>query len=134
MTTGEAARSTQAVFEDHLSEAARADVERDIRRNYAPDVVLLTGVGVLRGHDGVRRSRELLQADAPEATFEYLTRLVEGQIAFLEWTGETDAVEISDGADSFLISDGLIRIQTIHYTVRHRAGYRHHVQHPGPGR
>jgi hypothetical protein len=128
-------RSTKAVFDDHVRTAARGAVEEDIARNYADDVVLLTGIGILRGHDGVRRSREVLSRDLPDGKYRFLTRLVEGDHAFLEWRAEADAIEIDDGADSFVIRDGLIRVQTIHYTVRHRTGYHEQItRHPAERR
>jgi hypothetical protein len=54
-----AVRSTQEVFEDHLSKRDKNDLEGDLKCNYAPDVVLLTCTGVLRGHEGVRRSHKI---------------------------------------------------------------------------
>lgn len=54
----------------------------------------------------------------PEATFEYRTRLVEGEMGFLEWSGRSASTLADDGADSYLIRDGRIVAQTIHYTVR----------------
>ena len=53
----------------------------------------------------------------PGATFEYTTQLVEGEVAFLEWTARSESVRVADGADSFFIRDGLVVAQTIHYTV-----------------
>jgi hypothetical protein len=35
----------------------------------------------------------------------------------LEWAYEHDIVRVRDGADSYLIEDGKILAQTIHYTV-----------------
>ena len=126
------ARDTAAVLREHLQVAAEGKVEADIAANYAEDVVLLTGIGVLRGHDGVRRSREVLGRDLPDGEFEYLTRLTDGEYAFLEWRGRSEAVEVDDGADSFVIRDGLIRFQGIHYTVRHRPGHHEPItSHPG---
>jgi hypothetical protein len=116
-------RSTEEVFLEHLRAAERGDVEADLG-NYAEDVVLLTGVGILRGHDGVRHSRKLLSRDAPDAAFSYVTRLVDGDVAFLEWEAESEAVRIDDGADAFVLRDGLIRWQTIHYTVSQRPDFR----------
>jgi hypothetical protein len=104
-------------------------VDGDIARDYAEDVVLLTGLGTFRGHDGVRRSRSILAADLPDATFRYVTTLIDGDVAFLEWRATAEAVEVNDGADSFVVEDGRIRSQTIHYTVQHRPGYRGHVTH-----
>ncbi len=55
--------------------------------------------------------------ELPQATFQYRTRLVDGEMAFLEWTAQAEGTEVKDGADSFLIRDGRILAQTIHYTV-----------------
>ena len=54
----------------------------------------------------------------PEATFEYRTRLVEGEMGFLEWSGRSASTLVDGGADSYLIRDGRIVAQTIHYTVK----------------
>lgn len=110
-------RSTQEVFDDHLNKRMRGEVEADIGSNYAEDVVLMTGTGVYRGRDGVRASAEELNHYLPEADFEYRTRLVEGEFAFLEWTGRSPKGTVCDGADGFVIRDGRIVAQTIHYTV-----------------
>lgn len=92
-------------------------VEEDLLRNYAPDLVVLTGHGVYRGHDGLRRLSELLRRELPNCTYEYRTRLVEGDVAFLEWTARADGARVDDGADSYVIRNGRIVVQTIHYTV-----------------
>ena len=127
MTTQQ--REPKEVFEDHLKRAMAGDMEGDIEHNYADDVILLTGVGLLRGRDGVRESRDILAEDLPGGNFEYLTQLCSGDYAFLEWRGEADEVRIEDGADSFVIRDGRIVMQSIHYTVRHRTGYQRRVRH-----
>jgi SnoaL-like domain len=113
-------RSTRDVLEDHLRLRRRGagKVEEDITRNYAEDVVLLTGFGVFRGHDGVRRSAQILHEQLPCARYQYLTRLVDGEMAFLEWAARCPTARVEDGADSYLIRDGRIVAQTIHYTVR----------------
>ena len=122
-------RTPSDVFEDHLRRAIAGDTEGDIRSNYAEDVILLTGIGELRGHDGVRESRAVLAGDLPDGEFAYLTRLVSADFAFLEWRGDADGVHVEDGADSFVIADGLITMQSIHYTVRHRTGYHRRLRH-----
>ncbi len=122
-------RTTEQVFEDHLSRALRGDTAGDIATNFAPDVVLLTGLGVFRGHAGVAESRRHLGLDLPDARFTYVTKIVHGDYAFLEWTGESGHTTVDDGADGLVIVDGLIRMQTIHYTVRHRMGVRSPLRH-----
>ncbi len=113
-------RSAREVFDDHLREGQHGSVEDDLPRNYAPDVVVLTGRGVYRGHDGIRQLAEILRRELPDATFEYRTTLVAGEMAFLEWGARSDTATVEDGADSFLIRGGHIVAQTIHYTVKPR--------------
>ncbi|MGH9458520.1 MAG: nuclear transport factor 2 family protein [Thermoanaerobaculia bacterium] len=111
-------RTTEEVFLDHLDLAQRGDVETDIERNFAPDCVLLTTYGTFRGHDGIRDAARLLHDQVGESTWSYHTKVWHGEVAFLEWTAETEKARIPDGADSFLIRDGLVRVMTIHYTVQ----------------
>jgi hypothetical protein len=124
-----AARTAIEVLEDHLRRAEAGDTEGDLSANYAEGVVLLTGIGELHGHDGVRESRAVLAQDLPTRRFEYLTKLVAGEYAFLEWRGEAEQVRVEDGADSFVIRDGQIVMQTIHYTLSHRTGHHRRIQH-----
>jgi hypothetical protein len=109
-------RTAREVFDDHLRIGMEGTVEDDIERNYASSVVLLTSDGISRGHDGLRDQAAKMQRELPNCTFHYETRL-EGELAFLEWTAEADGARVRDGADSYLIRDGRIVAQTIHYTV-----------------
>lgn len=111
------ARSTTEVFSDHLERALREDLEGDLAANYAEDCVLLTTYGRFVGHDGRREAAALLAKQLPEAEYDYEHREVEGEVAFLEWTAKANGTRVRDGADTFLIRDGLIRVMTIHYTV-----------------
>jgi hypothetical protein len=112
-------RSTREVFEDHLRCRRAGAVEEDLARNYADDVVLLTGLGLFRGKDGVRQSAHALLRQLPCFVYEYRTKLVEGELAFLEWSGRCATGQVEDGADSFWVRGGRIVAQTIHYTVQH---------------
>ena len=110
-------RSTKEVFEDHLQRRLRGDLEGDIQNNYASDVVFLTGTGKFHGHDGVRKSAAELERYLGGEDFEFKTKLVDGDYAFLEWSGHNDDKHVFDGADSFTIKDGKIIMQSIHYCV-----------------
>lgn len=74
-------------------------------------------MGVFRGHGGVRELSRKLQEQLPNCTFRDGTQLVVDDLAFLEWTATSDAGQVRDGADSFVIRDGRIVGQTIHYTI-----------------
>lgn len=110
-------RSTQEVFNDHLARADRNDIAGDIATNFADDCVLLTTYGRFEGVDGVRAAAELLAQQVPDAKYQYTQRTVHGDVAFLEWTAIGRGAVVCDGADSFLIRDGRVRVMTIHYTV-----------------
>ncbi|MFN3005879.1 nuclear transport factor 2 family protein [Mycolicibacterium wolinskyi] len=110
-------RSTQEVFDDHLRLAGEHRFDDDIERNVSPECVVLERRGIFRGRDGVRQLAELLAQELPDAPYTYTNRLFDGRVAFLEWTAEADHARVRDGADSFLIEDGWIVAQTIHYTV-----------------
>jgi hypothetical protein len=114
------ARSAEEVFEDHLRLAGAHRFDDDIERNVSPDCVVLERRGVFRGHDGVRELARLLAEELPDAPYRYTNRLIEGRIAFLEWTAEAEHARVRDGADSFLIEHGWIVAQTIHYTVERK--------------
>ena len=110
-------RSAEEVFADHLQLAAEHRFDEDIERNVAPDCVVLERRGVFRGRDGARRLARLLEEELPHAPYTYTNQLVEGRVAFLEWTADAAHTRVRDGADSFVIEDGWIVAQTIHYTV-----------------
>ena len=125
------ARSAQEVLDDHLNltehfggeEDWRRIVEEDIRRNISEEIVILINRGTFRGHEGVRELGRMLGEELPEhRSFEYTYRAVEGRMAFLEWAYEDANVRVKDGADSYLIEDGKIVAQTIHYTVEQKQG------------
>jgi hypothetical protein len=45
---------------------------------------------------------------------------LDGEFAFLEGCATSDSAEATEGADSFVIRDGKILFQTIHYKVHQR--------------
>jgi hypothetical protein len=122
-------RTAQEVLDDHLNldencgaqEDWRRIVEEDIHRNVSEEIVILINRGTFRGHEGVRRLAQMLGEELPEhRAFEYTYRAVEGRMAFLEWAYEDEDVRVRDGADSYLIENGKIVAQTIHYTVEQK--------------
>jgi hypothetical protein len=113
-------RSTEEVFRDHLELRAAGNVERDIERNYAPDVVLMRSHAVFSGQMGVRQCAQLLKQDIGDAEVTYVTCRVHDDVAFLEWTARSNTRTVEDGADTFIIRGGRIVIKTVHYTVKPR--------------
>jgi hypothetical protein len=58
-----------------------------------------------------------LLADLPGATWELPTQIFEDDILLLEWKAESDKTKAEDGIDTFVFRDGLIRAQTLRYTL-----------------
>lgn len=110
-------RTPGEVFEDHLRLAGEHRFDEDIERNVSPDCVILERRGIFHGREGARALARLLAQELPEAPYVYVNRLIEGRVAFLEWTAEAARTRVRDGADSFVIENGWIAAQTIHYTV-----------------
>lgn len=113
-----AVRDARKVLEDHLDRRDEGDLEADLARNYHPDVLLLSAEGVNRGHDGVRALAAVLDRYIPRGQYSYRRLLTDGEIGMLEWSGHFyDGEEAThDGVDSFVIQDGLIVAQTIHFS------------------
>lgn len=113
-------RSAGEVFEDHLRLAGEHRFAEDIERNVSPDIVILERRGIFRGRQGATALARMLEQELPNAPYFYTNRLLDGRVAFLEWTAESERARVRDGADSFVIENGWIVAQTIHYTVEER--------------
>lgn len=110
-------RSTREVFEDHLQLRVAGDLETDLTRNYAEDVVLICDAGVFRGRDAVRESARRLGLQLPGAKFEFTSEQVADEYALLIWKADSARFHVEHGADSFVIRDGRIRMQSIYYDL-----------------
>ncbi len=110
-------RSTIEVFEDHLKLRVEGDLDTDLQRNYSEAVVLLTENSNAQGHDAMRASARRLAEQLPNSKFEFLSKQVSGPYALLVWRAHSDRFNVNGGADTFLIKDGKIQMQTIHYQL-----------------
>jgi hypothetical protein len=111
-------RSTQEVFADHLRLANEHRFQEDLQRNCSPDCVVLERRGIFKGHEGIRVIAGYLFEELGDAGYVYVNELFDGRFAFLEWTSDGPLARVDDGADSYVIENGWIVAQTIHYTVQ----------------
>lgn len=111
------ARTPTDVIHDHLMKRLDGDLEGDITENFSTDILILSGFGTFRGHDGIRQSSALLTEATAGGTFAYNRTVIESNYGFLEWTATGKDEIVCNGADSFHVIDGLIVAQTIHYTA-----------------
>jgi uncharacterized protein (TIGR02246 family) len=110
-------RSPEEVFAHHAQALGAGDLE-EIVADYTDDAVFITPAGVLRGKDGIRAAFTQLLADVPSADWELKTQIYENDVLFLEWAATAAATKVEDGIDTFVFSDGLIRLQTVRYTLQ----------------
>ncbi len=110
------ARSPQEVFQHH-GEALIAEDLDGIVSDYAEDALFITPEGVRQGKDGVRKGFVKLLGDLPGASWELPTQIFEDDIMLLEWKAESEHTKADDGIDTFIFRDGLIRVQTVRYTL-----------------
>jgi ketosteroid isomerase-like protein len=116
------ASSTEVVVDRHLQCFGTCDVA-GILADYAPDAVMISQQGVVRGLDGLRAMfQEVFKEFAPGTTsFEMKTKTIEGDVAYIVWSAETANNVWEFGTDTFVIRDGKIVAQTFSGTTRPKA-------------
>jgi ketosteroid isomerase-like protein len=112
-------RTPEEGFQHHVDALGAGDLD-EIVADYADDAVLITPAGTLRGHDSIRAAFAHLLADIPDAAWTLRTQVYEGDVLFLEWAADAGATFVEDGIDTFIFGDGLIRLQTVRYTLQRR--------------
>ena len=109
-------RTPQEVFQHHGEVLVAGDLE-GIVSDYSDDAIIITPDGVLRGKDGVRQAFEKLLGDLPSAKWELPTTHFEDDVLFLEWKATSEKTKAEDGIDTFVFKAGMIRVQTVRYTL-----------------
>ena len=56
----------------------------------------------------------------PNVSWDFKTQIYEDDVLFLEWAADAAATFVEDGIDTFVFSDGLIRVQTTRYTLQRK--------------
>lgn len=106
-------RTTRAVIDNHLHTFGARDLE-GILSDYAPDAILFTAEGPLRG---IASIRELLRAmmgefAKPGAKFRLDRLFVDGEYGYIAWTAETADNVYELATDTFVVREGKIAVQS----------------------
>jgi uncharacterized protein (TIGR02246 family) len=112
-----AMRSPQEVFGHHAQALGAEDLE-EIVADYSDDAVFITPADVQRGKDGIRQAFTKLLGGVPQGSWDIRTTIYVDDILLLEWGAEGGGNRIEDGIDTFVFRDGLIRVQTVRYTLQ----------------
>lgn len=112
-------QQTEQTLHNHLQAAEQGDVDA-IVADYAEDAVIFTPDGMLRGRDEIRSLFEGLVADFPPGScVEIQQQLIDDELAYLVWSGESERLNIPLATDTLIVRDGKIVIQT--FTARMEA-------------
>lgn len=105
--------STKDVIDHHLKCFGEGDLE-GILSDYAPDAVLFTSDGPLRGSDAIKPLFQAMVAEfgKPGATFSMKQQFVEAEYAYILWTAETADNVYEVGTDTFVVRDDKIVAQS----------------------
>jgi ketosteroid isomerase-like protein len=112
-------RTPEEVFGHHAQALGAGDLD-EIVADYTDDAIYITPSGTKRGKAGVRAAFTQLLADVPDAAWDLKTQIYEDDVLFLEWAADAAATRVDDGLDTFIFADGLIRVQTVRYTLQHK--------------
>ena len=111
-----ATRTPEEVFAHHGQALGAEDLE-DILADYTEDAILICQKKVYRGKDGARQVFTQLLGDVPQAQWELATVFAD-DVLYLEWKATSKERKVEDGVDTFIFADGMIRVQTVVYTVQ----------------
>ena len=112
--------STQDVLEHHLHCFGQGDLN-GILSDYAPDAVLFTPDGPLRGPEAITAlfTAMLSEFGKPGARFSMRRQYVEGDYAYIVWDAETADNLYELGTDTFHVRDGKIAVQSFASKTTH---------------
>jgi len=105
--------STEDVLKHHLDAFANQDIEA-VMEDYGEESVVITNTGTNRGLDEIEGLFEELFADFSQPGSEITVdqQVVEDDLAYIVWHGETPDNAYEFATDTFIIHDGIIVQQT----------------------
>ena len=105
--------STTDVLDHHIKCFGEGDLE-GILADYAPEAVLFTPDGTLKGMDEIRLFFKAMLAEfgKPGTAFSMKTRSVVGDVSYVVWTAETADNVYEMGTDTQVVRNGKIVAQS----------------------
>ena len=105
--------TTQAVLDHHLQCLGAGDLE-DLLSDYAPDAVLFTQMGSLRGVDALKGLFTGLFAEFAKPTSAIDTKVltVDGDYAYTVWSADTADNVYELACDTFVVRNGKFVMQS----------------------
>ena len=101
--------STAEVLARHQKTFGASDLD-GVLADYAPDAVMFTPTGPIKGTDALRKAFQTMFAEwsKPGLKFEMKQQTVEGAYAHMFWSAETADNAYEAGTDAFVVNNGKI--------------------------
>ena len=105
--------STKDVIASHIRQFMARNIE-GILDDFAPDAILFTPTGPLKGRNEIKKLFVSLLADfgRPGTSITTQTETFEGDFAYTVWKGETPDNFYEIATDTFFVQDGKIKVQS----------------------
>lgn len=105
--------TTESVLEHHLDAFGSQDLDA-VMEDYGEESIVVTNTGTSRGLDEIEELFEGLFADfsQPGSEITVEQQVVEDDLAYIVWHGETPDNDYEFATDTFIIRDGTIVQQT----------------------
>jgi ketosteroid isomerase-like protein len=109
---------TEQVLNNYLEAFTKGDVDA-IMDDFADDAVLCKQDGILRGKDEIRLLFEgFIEAMPPGSDIQIKQRFIEGALAYLFWSGESEKIKIPFATDTIIVRRRKIVKQTFTAEVK----------------
>ena len=111
--------TTGDVLNRHLTAFASRDLS-GVLADYAPQAVLFSPTGPLRGPDAIKPMFETMIAEfaKPGSTFEMRETWIDGDYACIIWDAETADNSYEFATDTFVVKEGKIVAQSFAAKIR----------------
>jgi ketosteroid isomerase-like protein len=107
--------ATRDVLHHHLAAFGAGDVDEALK-DYTEDSILMTANGTIAGLGPLREAfTGFFGGLFAPGTYEFTldAEHIEGEVAFISWHATCASADIPFGADTFLVRDGKIAVQTL---------------------
>jgi ketosteroid isomerase-like protein len=111
-------QSTQEILEHHLKCFVGVDLD-GIIADYAPDAILFTPAGTLKGREAIKALFQTLFAEFSKPGFSATVQKqsVEAEYAYILWNAQSADNTYAAATDTFVIRDGKIVAQSFAATI-----------------
>lgn len=105
---------TEDILNQHLGAFGALDIEA-LMTHYTEDSVIMLPGATLSGTDQIRGAflAFIEEFSKPGMSFDLTYATTHGNIAYITWTAETADNVYGPSTDTFLIEDGIIKVQTL---------------------